>query len=273
MSREREFHFTRKDFEWIREKVTRETGIQLNPSKDQMVYSRLARRLRTLGLPDFASYRKLLEADDNGEEMGQFVNALTTNLTAFFRETHHFEHLAEVLKSLAGSPINIWSAGGSTGEEAYSIAITVLETLEQRDAERVTITATDLDSSVVEHGRRGIYAEDRLSGLSRDMKKRYFMKGKGRNAGKARIKEPLARMVRFDTQNLLHNWPFEERFQIVFCRNTVIYFSKELQAELFERLHRYTTRGAWLYIGHSESLWKVTERFTSQGRTIYRRVD
>lgn len=273
MSREREFHFTRKDFEWIRSKVTRETGIQLNPSKDQMVYSRLARRLRALGLPDFASYRKLLEADDSGDEMGQFVNALTTNLTAFFRESHHFDHLAEVLQSLAGDPINIWSAGCSTGEEAYSIAMTVLENLDERDAGRVTITATDLDSSVVEHGRRGIYDETRLSGIPTALRKRYFLKGKGRNAGKARIKEPLRRMVSFDALNLLHEWPFAEPFQIVFCRNTVIYFSKDLQAELFERLHRFTVPGAWLYIGHSESLWKVTERFTSHGRTIYQRVD
>ena len=273
MSHEQEFHFTPKDFEWIRSKVTRETGIQLNPSKDEMVYSRLARRLRALGLPDFASYRKLLESDDNGDEMGQFVNALTTNLTAFFREAHHFDHLGGVLQSLAGESINIWSAGCSTGEEPYSIAITVLETLKRPDAERVTITATDLDSSVVAHGQRGIYAEDRLSGLSRDMKKRYFMKGRGRNTGMARVKEPLARMVSFHTLNLLHDWPFRERFQIVFCRNTVIYFSKELQADLFERLHRYTAPGAWLYIGHSESLWKVTERFVSRGRTIYGRVD
>ncbi|WP_077528729.1 CheR family methyltransferase [Vreelandella utahensis] len=272
MSREREFQFTRKDFEWIREKVTGETGIQLNPSKDQMVYSRLARRLRALGLPDFASYRKVLE-QDNGEEMGQFVNALTTNLTAFFRESHHFDHLAEILPELAGGPINIWSAGCSTGEEAYSIAMTVLENLSEQDAERVTITATDLDSSVVEHGRRGIYDEGRLSGVPALQKKRYFLRGTGRNAGKAKVKEPLRRMVTFDTQNLLHDWPFSERFQIVFCRNTVIYFNKELQAHLFERLHRYTAPGAWLYIGHSESLWKVTERFVSHGRTIYERVD
>ena len=273
MPDDREFHFTEKDFGWIRSKVTRETGIQLNPSKDQMVYSRLARRLRALSLPDFASYRKLLESDENGEEMGQFVNALTTNLTAFFREAHHFDHLAGVLQSLAGHPINIWSAGCSTGEESYSIAITVLETLRARDAERVTITATDLDSSVVVHGERGIYGEDRLAGLSHAMKKRYFMKGKGHNAGKARVKEPLARMVRFDTLNLLHDWPFREHFHIVFCRNTVIYFSKTLQAELFERLHRYMLPGSWLYIGHSESLWKVTERFVPEGGTIYRRVD
>lgn len=105
------------------------------------------------------------------------------------------------------------------------------------------------------------------------MKKRYFLRGTGRNAGKAKVKPPLRRMVTFDTQNLLHDWPFSERFRIVFCRNTVIYFNKELQAQLFERLHRYTTPGAWLYIGHSESLWKVTERFVSHGRTIYERVD
>lgn len=273
MAHAREFEFTRKDYEWIRDKVTRETGIQLNPSKDQMVYSRLARRLRALGLPDFASYREMLEADASGDEMGQFVNALTTNLTAFFRESHHFDHLAEVLEACRGTPVNIWSAGGSTGEEAYSIAITALETLGDQAKRDVSIISTDLDSSVVEHGARGIYDDKRLSGLTPLLKKRYFLKGTGPNAGKAKVKAPLRDMVRFEALNLLHEWPFSEPFQIVFCRNVVIYFNKEIQAELFERLHQQTVSNAWLYIGHSESLWKVTERFVSHGRTIYQRVD
>jgi len=269
---EREFAFTRKDFDWIRQKVTRETGIQLNPSKDQMVYARLARRLRARGLKDFESYRKLLENDDE-EELGLFVNALTTNLTAFFREGHHFEHLAEVLETHRGQALNIWSAGCSSGEEPYSIAMTVLDTLGEQDAEQVRIIATDLDSSVIAHAERGVYDEKRVAGLERSQLKRHFLRGTGRNKGKVRVKPALRAMVEFDTLNLLHQWPFDEPFDIVFCRNTVIYFDKPTQARLFERLFVQTTPRAWLYIGHSESLWKVTERFVSHGRTVYRRID
>ncbi len=272
MPQDREFAFTREDFEWIRQKVTRETGIQLNPSKDQMVYARLARRLRARGLKDFASYRKLLDNDD-GEEMGLFVNALTTNLTAFFREAHHFDHLAEVLEAHRGHDITIWSAGCSSGEEPYSIAMTVMDTLGEEDAAGVRIMATDLDSSVIAHGEFGIYEEARVAGLDRSLLKRHFLKGKGRNLGKVRVKPQLRAMVEFQTLNLLHDWPFDEPFDIVFCRNTVIYFDKTTQARLFERLFAQTTPGAWLYIGHSESLWKVTERFVSHGRTVYRRQE
>ena len=272
MAQEREFGFTRKDYDWIREKITRETGIQLNPSKNQMVYSRLARRLRALGLWDFAAYRELLEADD-GEEIGQFVNALTTNLTAFFREGHHFTHLSEILEAHRGRNIAIWSAGCSTGEEPYSIAMTVLDTLGNEHAARVRIMATDLDSNVTEHGRRGIYDENRVAGLERAQLKRHFLKGRGPNQGKVRVKPALRDMVEFQNLNLLHEWPFEAPFDIVFCRNIVIYFDKPTQARLFERLFTQTKPGAWLYIGHSESLWKVTERFLSHGRTVYRRLD
>ncbi len=272
MPREREFRFTEKDFEWIRSKVTRETGIKLEASKDQMVYSRLARRLRALGLPDFDSYRKVLDNDD-GEEMGEFVNALTTNLTAFFREPHHFDHLMEVLQGLQERSIRIWSGGCSSGEEPYSIAMTALEALGEEARDRVIITATDLDSSVVRRGERGVYDMDRLSGVSDRYRKRYFLKGTGKNTGKVRVKPAVREMVHFSTLNLLHEWPFQERFHIVFCRNTVIYFNKDVQTELFKRMYRQTLPGAWLYIGHSESLWKVTKQFVSHGRTVYQRVD
>ena len=268
--REREFRFTPEDFEWVRTQVGRETGIELGENKMDMVYSRLARRLRALGLPDFASYRaKLLNG--GGEEMGHFVNALTTNLTAFFRESHHFDHLAGVLKAHRGGPIRIWSAGCSTGEEAYSIAMTAREALGERAAaDRVRIEATDLDSNVVAHGAAGIYEQRRVAGLSRAQLKQHFLKGRGRMAGKVRVRPEVQRLVSFSQLNLLHDWPFDEPFDVVFCRNVIIYFSKATQRTLFERMAAAAQPGAWLYIGHSETLWKVSDRFENHGRTIYR---
>lgn len=272
MSGEREFRFTREDFEWIRETVGRETGIQLSEAKGDMVYSRLARRLRALGLPDFASYRRLLVDDPERREMAHFVNALTTNLTAFFREAHHFEHLAGVLQEGRGS-VRIWSAGCSTGEEAYSAAITARDALGERAAaERVQIVASDLDSSVLEHAEAGIYEQRRVEGLSRAELRGHFLRGKGRNEGLVRVRPEVRRLVTFQQLNLLHEWPFREPFDIVFCRNVIIYFSKEIQRRLFERVAEVMAPGGWLYIGHSETLWKVSERFEPHGRTIYRKA-
>ncbi len=272
MSGNREFRFTREDFEWIRDTVGRETGIQLSEAKTDMVYSRLARRLRALGLPDFASYRERLLADPERQEMAHFVNALTTNLTAFFREAHHFEHLAGVLREASG-PVRIWSAGCSTGEEVYSIAITAREVLGARAADRVQIIGTDLDSSAVEQGERGVYADKRVADLDQGRLKDHFLRGKGGNEGYVRVRPELRRMVEFRQLNLLHEWPFREPFHVVFCRNVVIYFNKEIQRRLFERIANTMVSRGWLYIGHSETLWRVSERFESHGRTIYRKLD
>lgn len=266
---QREFRFTAEDFEWVRTQVGRETGIELGKNKSDMVYSRLARRLRALGLSDFASYRRRL-LDGDGEEMGHFVNALTTNLTAFFRESHHFDHLAGVLSDRPGGPLRIWSAGCSTGEEAYSIAITAREVYGDRAADRVQIEGTDLDSNVVAHAAAGVYDQRRVAGLSRERLKAHFLRGRGRMAGKVRVRPEVQRLVRFSQLNLLHEWPFEDPFDVVFCRNVIIYFSKATQRPLFERMAAAMRPGAWLYIGHSESLWKVSERFVPHGRTLYR---
>lgn len=268
--REREFHFTKEDFEWIRETVGRETGIQLSEAKSDMVYSRLARRLRALGLRDFASYRRQLVDDPQRREMAHFVNALTTNLTAFFRESHHFDHLAEVLKS-ARNRVQIWSAGCSTGEEVYSIAITAREVFGSRAAERVKIIGTDLDSSVLEHAAQGVYDRRRVEGISHQRLRDNFFRGTGKNDGLVRVRPELRRMVEFEQLNLLHEWPFREPFEVVFCRNVIIYFNKDIQRRLFERIAEMMAEPAWLYIGHSETLWKVSDRFESYGRTIYKK--
>ncbi|MBK1734676.1 chemotaxis protein CheR [Halorhodospira abdelmalekii] len=270
MEGEREFRFTREDFEWIRETVGRETGIQLSEAKGDMVYSRLARRLRALGLRDFASYRKLLVNDPQRQEMAQFVNALTTNLTAFYREAHHFEHLAQVLEQAKGL-VRIWSAGCSTGEEVYSIAMTARDVFGGRAAERVRIIGTDLDSSVLEQAAAGVYDQRRVAGLSTASLRENFLRGTGKNDGLVRVRPELRRLVHFEQLNLLHDWPFRERFSVVFCRNVIIYFNKEIQRRLFERVAEIMVPAGWLYIGHSETLWKVSDRFEPHGRTIYQK--
>ncbi len=271
MNGEREFRFTREDFEWIRDIVGQETGIQLSEAKSDMVYSRLARRLRALGLQDFASYREMLLADPDRQEMGHFVNALTTNLTAFFREAHHFQHLAAVLGA-ARPPVRIWSAGCSTGEEVYSAAITAREVLGERAEDRVQIIGTDLDTSVLEQAERGVYPDKRVADLDRARLKANFFRGKGKNEGYVRVRPELRRMTQFQQVNLLQDWPFHEPFDVVFCRNVIIYFNKEIQRRLFDRMADIMVPQGWLYIGHSETLWRVSERFESHGRTIYRRT-
>ena len=269
MSREREFQFTRGDFEWIREKVTGETGIQLNPSKDQMVYSRLARRLRALGLPDFASYRKLLE-QDNGEEMGQFVNALTTNLTAFFREAHHFPLLAEHVRTRSGK-VRIWCAAASTGEEPYSIAMTLMEAMGSR-ASQAEVVATDIDTDALARARAGIYPLEQVCKLEETRIKRFFQRGKGAHKGFARIRPDVAALLDFQALNLLAaQWPVTGPFDAIFCRNTMIYFDKTTQARILERFAPLLKPDGLLFAGHSESFSYITDAFQLRGQTVYTR--
>lgn len=270
----REFPYTYADFEAVRALLAEEAGIHLPDAKADMVYSRLARRLRRLRLPDFASYLEHVRADTDGERR-EFLNALTTNLTAFFREGHHFEHVAETV--LPGLPRDsdswrFWSAGCSTGEEAWSLAITLREALPAADFERCRILATDVDSSVVARGAAGIYTEERVAGLEAPRLRRHFLRGRGRQAGKVRVRPELAAAVRFRQLNLMDEWPFRRRFHAVFCRNVVIYFDRDTQRTLFDRLAEAIEPGGWLYIGHSETLWTVSERFAAEGRTVYRRL-
>lgn len=270
----REFVYTRADFEAVRALLADEAGIHLPDAKVDMVYSRLARRLRRLRLPDFASYLERVHADADGERR-EFLNALTTNLTAFFREGHHFDHLAEtVLPSLPSNAETwrFWSAGCSTGEEAWSLAITLREALSDSDFRRCRVLASDVDSSVVARGAAGVYTEERVAGLDEPRLRRHFLRGRGRQAGRVRVRPELAEIARFRQLNLMDVWPLRRRFHAVFCRNVVIYFDRDTQRELFERLAEVIEPGGWLYIGHSETLWTVSERFAAEGRTIYRRL-
>ncbi len=272
---DREFPFTREDFETVRRLVGEHTGIALSDIKSDMVYSRLTRRLRATGCGSFNEYLERLRSETS-EELDHFVNALTTNLTAFFREAHHFDHLAETalpeMMALAKDRrLRLWSAGCSTGEEAYSMAMVVRETVP--DDWDVRILATDLDTEVLRHAERGIYDAQRVQGMPQSRLRRHFLRGRRAYQGKVRVKDEVRRLVEFRRLNLIDRpWPMRDRFHAVFCRNVIIYFSKQTQRELFEHLTDYMRTPGWLYIGHSETLWQVTERFEPHGRTVYRMV-
>lgn len=274
--RDREFGFSHADFETIRRLVGEQTGIVLSDAKKDMVYGRLARRLRQLGLPDFASYCRFLEEDDGGE-MGELINAITTNLTAFFREGHHFDYLGNVLlpqlmqEKVHERRIRIWSAGCSTGEEPYSIAMVLREVIPANRGWDVRILATDLDSNVLATGRHGVYPEERVRDLPRQRLSRWFQRGGGANQGFVRVKSELRDLISFKRLNLLHPWPFKGPFDLIFCRNVVIYFSKDTQRQLFDRFADMLAPRGHLFIGHSETLFRISERFRLVGNTIYQK--
>jgi chemotaxis protein methyltransferase CheR len=267
---ERDFAFDDADFSRIRKLIYERAGINLNPSKQNMVYSRLARRLRDTGMTSFRHYLDALEAG-TGAEWQEFINALTTNLTAFFREEHHFPLLAERLKALAGRrDIRIWSCASSTGEEPYSLMMTAIETL--GSAQNVQLVASDIDTKVLETARRGVYGIDGARGLSPERLRRFFQKGAGDNAGFMRVRPELARAIEFKQLNLLDaNWQFNQPFQVVFCRNVMIYFDKPTQRRILEKIHRVLEPGGLLFVGHSENFVDSRDLFTLRGKTVYER--
>lgn len=276
MTAQREFQFTDRDFRCLQRLVLRHTGITLSPAKRDMLYSRLARRLRALGLRRFKEYCALLQEDGDSEELRHFTNAVTTNLTAFFREPHHFDYLrdeflpAMIERRADQRRLRIWSAGCSTGEEPYSIAITLAETM-PRDWD-VRILATDLDSNVLDRARQGIYSEERTAEVPERLKRKWFLRGRAAHQGKVRVRRELRDMIRFRQLNLMHEWPMRGPFDAIFCRNVIIYFDKPTQSRLMDRFADILADDGRLFLGHSETLYRVTDRFQLLGRTIYRKV-
>ncbi|WP_338109465.1 protein-glutamate O-methyltransferase [Pseudomaricurvus alkylphenolicus] len=271
---EREFPMSQRDFEHIKQVAYELTGIKLTDHKKNMIYSRLARRIRRRQLGSFRDYCDLISADGS-DEITDFINAITTNLTSFFREEHHFDFLVqnvfpELLRHNQGSRrIRIWSAGCSTGEEPYSIAMCLREKMPVESWD-IRVLATDLDTDVVAHGKRGVYSADRIDGIVEDRKKRWFLRD---SVGEeVRVKDSLRNLITFKPLNLLQSWPMRGPFDVIFCRNVVIYFDKDTQRTLFDRYADLLAPGGYLFIGHSESLHKVTNRFVSRGRTIYQKV-
>jgi chemotaxis protein methyltransferase CheR len=266
----REFALSDRDFSRVCSLIRARAGISLNESKRNMVYSRLARRLRERELSSFSDYLDLLESDESGEWQ-DFVNALTTNLTSFFREAHHFEMLADLLAAVPpGKQVALWSAAASTGEEPYSMAMTAMDAL-RASASRVRILATDIDTQVLETGRRGVYRDDNLARLDAGLVRRHFQRGTGPNAGLARVRKELRDMVSFRQFNLLQpRWPMSEKFTAIFCRNVMIYFDKTTQRGVMERIAARLEPGGMLFIGHSENLLWARDLFEPCGRTAYR---
>jgi chemotaxis protein methyltransferase CheR len=271
---DQEYQMRPADFERIRQLIYQRAGISLHAGKQAMVYSRLSRRLRETGRTSFAEYLQWLESSAGaaGEaEWQEFINCLTTNLTSFFREEHHFHALVDDLRARAARPIRLWCNAASTGEEPYSLAMTVAEAL--GTSAQVKIICSDIDTKVLATAQRGVYGAD-SRGLSPERLRRHFMRGTGANAGSIRAKAELARLLEFRSFNLMAtSWQgLGEAFDIVFCRNVMIYFDGPTQRKVLERMHSVIKPGGLLYVGHSENFTDSRDLFRLRGKTIYERV-
>jgi chemotaxis protein methyltransferase CheR len=268
-----EFSFDARDFERVRGLIYARAGISLHAGKQAMVYSRLSRRLRETGHGSFGSYLQWLDAATGtaaADEWQEFVNCLTTNLTAFYREAHHFEVLAEALKARAGRALRIWCNAASTGEEPYTLAMTAIEALGPQPD--VKIVASDIDTKVLGVAARGVYSAD-ARGLSPERLRRHCLRGTGDNSGFMRIRPEVARLVEFRAHNLMdQHWSLGEPFDLVFCRNVMIYFDAETQRRVLTRIHAVMKPQSLLFIGHSENFTDLKDQFRLRGKTVYERV-
>jgi chemotaxis protein methyltransferase CheR len=265
---ERDFAFTDADFNRIRALIYRSAGIALSDHKRDMAYSRLARRLRARGQNSFSAYLDALERDNEPTEWEAFTNALTTNLTAFYRESHHFPILAEFVAKRT-QPVSIWCSASSTGEEPYTLAMTLCEALGST-ARQSTIVATDIDTQVLARAEAGVYTMDQVKGLSEARLHRFFLKGTGQHAGHVKVRPELRAMLKFSRLNLTDpQWPLQGQFDAIFCRNVMIYFDKPTQGRILERFVPYLKPGGLLFAGHSENFSYVTRAFRLRGHTVY----
>ena len=267
------------EFQFLREFVLQHCGIALGEHKRQLVQGRLARRLRALRLDDFAAYCALLRRDPQSE-LGELSSAISTNVTAFFREAHHYELLERELlphwlaqKRRDSDRLRIWSAGCASGEEPYALAMVLAEALEQATGSPdAKILATDLSPQALETARKGVYPLERLAGIDEARRRRWMLRGEDAYAGLACVHPRLRELVSFAPLNLLHAWPMSGPFDAIFCRNVVIYFDQPTKQRLFDRYAQMLPVGGYLFLGHSESLHGVSTAFELVGRTVYRKV-
>ena len=265
---QKEYLFTQAEFEHIRTLLYQHSGIKLNDSKKDMVYSRLGRRLRATGMKSFQEYLELVEQDE-GNEWEAFINSLTTNLTAFFREPHHFPLLKEHVLSLRKKPLRLWCSAASTGEEPYTMAMTMIDAFGSYKPP-IEIIATDIDTNVLTKARAGIYSLERVEKLPPETLKRFFLKGTGKNNGFVQVRKELRDLISFRTLNLLdEQWPINGTFDVIFCRNVMIYFDKETQYKILKRFAPMLESHGLLFAGHSESLHHAADFFKLRGNTIY----
>ena len=268
----REFVFSHRDFEEVRKMIYDHAGIALSDAKEDMVYSRLARRLRATGLGSFQDYLALIRSGD-AEEWEAFVNSLTTNLTDFFREAHHFHILRDFLRTRRERPITIWCSASSTGEEPYSIAMTAVEAFGGFNAP-VQVLASDLDTNVLKKGQEGMYPQERIKKLSDAQQRQFFLKGTGERANQVKVKPELAAMVKFFRLNLLDaSWPVKSGLDAIFCRNVMIYFDKPTQYTMLKKMKPLLKPDGLLFMGHSEALYHATDLFRLRGQTVYEHAE
>lgn len=274
------FKFTDENYQFISNLMLEHAGIHLPVSKRELIYGRLVKRLRQLQLDSFEQYCGLLKQGDE-EELVHCINSLTTNVTSFFRENHHFEYLLstalpEVFNSKTrenNKRIRIWSAGCSSGEEPYSIAMTIKQSQLFKAGWDIKILATDLDSRILSQAKAGIYNVEKLESLPVQQRKLWFRKGRGENEGLALVADEIKNMISFKLLNLADPvWPMRGLFDIIFCRNVVIYFEREMRQSLVNRFSDLLTQDGHLFIGHSESLFGISDRFKSVGNTIHRKI-
>lgn len=267
----REFAWTNADFDRVQKLIYQRAGISLHNGKHAMVYSRLSRRLRETGYQSFNEYLGWLESSD-GPEWQEFINALTTNLTSFFREEHHFKIFHEYLKlHKQKSKLKVWCCAASTGEEPYSILITAIDAL--GSPPNLTLMASDIDSKVLATAARGVYRIENMKNINDNQFRDFFLRGKGTNAGMVRVKPELQKLVDFKIVNLVKDsWPFQDFFDVVFCRNVMIYFDGPTQRSVLERIHRVMSPGGLLFVGHAENFSESRDLFVLKGKTVYERT-
>ena len=265
----REFTFSTTDFERVRKLIYQHAGISLSPVKQDMVYSRLARRLRATGMRSFAEYLDGLERN-GGDEWERFVNSLTTNLTSFFREPHHFPIFADHIRKIgAKRPIRVWCSAASTGEEPYSIAMTVAETF-GTNVSHISIIASDLDTNVLATAAKGVYPVERVEKLSPERLRKFFLRGTGSQDGFVSVRPELKQMVSFQRINLLDaSYAVKGPLDVIFCRNVMIYFDKPTQYKILSRFAPIMQPDGLMFAGHSESFLHAADLFKSQGKTVY----
>lgn len=263
------------EFQFLQKLIYEETGIVIGDQKQEMIYRRISRRMRDLNIGVISDYCNILRDKNDQEEMNKFVNAVTTNLTSFFRENHHFDFLKDTfLKEFIASGksrLRIWSSACSTGEEPYSIAIVLREVLSNRlDQLNAKILATDLDTQVIQTAKAGIYEKDRLKDLDSSIQSKWFSSN---NDLVFEIDEKLKSLITFNKLNLLGPWPMAGKFDVIFCRNVLIYFDKKTQERLVDRFYDALEDNGILMLGHSESVLKGSDKFYNLGKTIYKKKD
>ena len=276
----KEFVFTDEDFTFLSELAIKRAGINLTNDKRELVYGRVSKRLRLLKIDNFKDYCTILKQENN-EESSHFINSITTNVTSFFRENHHFEYLAdrvitEIIRKNTNTSkprLRIWSAGCSTGEEPYSIAMILRENIKDIDRWDVKVLATDLDSNVLQTAADAVYPINRVEQVSDERKKKWMLLGKNEKSNQIKIKKEIRDLVHFKQLNLTEQWPIHGKFDCIFFRNVAIYFKRPTQIDILNRFADLLDTNGTLFVGHSESLIGLSQRYKNTGQTLHQKIN